>query len=109
MPGFAAGALEAGYDGPALRRLAGLVKPTSIDVGDLFQQSLVEIGTVTIRNAEQAAVVLARTTAREIIEQKIDPIRGAIAIAGLAHTVNFPAYLNPFYELADFGIFTGLE
>ena len=101
MPAFAADALEAGFDGPALRRLAGLMKPASMDVGDLFQQSLSEIGTVTIRNAEQAAVLLARTTTRDILEQKIDPIRGAIVIAGLAPALDYPAYLNPFNELAE--------
>jgi hypothetical protein len=101
MPGFAADALEAGYDGPALRRLAGLMKPTAMDVGDLFQQSLSEIGTVKIRDAKQAAVLLARTTVRDIIEQKIDPIRGAIVIAGLVHTLDYPDYLTPFLDLAE--------
>src|SRR5262249_22102880 len=31
MPAFAADALEAGFDGPALRRLAALIRPTSYD------------------------------------------------------------------------------
>jgi hypothetical protein len=37
MPAFAAAdALEAGYDGPALRKLSGLIKPTSWEIGTLF-------------------------------------------------------------------------
>ena len=101
MPRFAADALEAGCDGPALRRLAGLVKPTSSDVGELFQQSVTEIGTVRVHNTEQAAVLLARTTAKDIVEKRLDPLKGAIFIAGLASAMNYPAYLMPFYELAD--------
>jgi ABC-type transport system substrate-binding protein len=101
MPLFAADALEAGYDGPALRRLAGMVKPTSTDIGDLFKQSLTEIGTVTIHNAEQAAVLLARTTAQDIVEGRIDPLKGSILLAGLASAMDYPAYLNPFYEFAE--------
>ena len=101
MPQFAADSLEAGYDGPALRRLAGMVKPTSTDIGDLFSQSLTEIGTVTVQNAEQAAIVLARMTARDIIEGRIDPLKGARFLAGLASSRNYPAYLVPFYQLAE--------
>jgi hypothetical protein len=101
LPQFAADALEAGYDGPALRRLAGLMKPTLTDVGDLFQRSLAEIGTITIQNLEQATILLARTTARDIIEQKIDPIHGMNAIAGLAWAVDYLAYLMPLYGLAE--------
>src|SRR6185312_12779867 len=81
LPEFAADALEAGYDGPALRRLAGLIKPTSTDVVDLFEKALTEIGTVKIQNAQQAAVLVARSTARDILEERIDPLRGAACIA----------------------------
>lgn len=101
MPQFAADALEAGYDGPALRRLAGLIRPTAMDVGELFQQSLAEIGTVKIRNSEQAAILLVRTTLGDIVDQKIDPIRGASVIAGLVHTLDYPDFLTPFLELAE--------
>jgi hypothetical protein len=101
MPQFAADALEAGYDGPALRRLAGLVKPTTGDVGDLFTQSLTEIETVKVHNTEQAAVLLARTTAQDMIEERIDPLKGAIFIAGLASVMSYPAYLMPIYQLAE--------
>ena len=101
MPAFAADALEAGYDGPALRKLAGLIKPTSVDIGDLFKQSLTEIGTVTIHNREEAALLLARTTARNIVNGQMDPIAGCNVLAGLAHALDYPPYLNRFYELAD--------
>jgi len=94
-------ALEAGCDGPALRRLAGLVKPTSSDVGELFQQSVTEIGTIRVHNTEQAAVLLARTTATDIIEGRIDPLKGAIFIAALASAMNYPPDLMPIYQLAE--------
>ena len=101
MPQFAADALESGFDGPALRRLAGMLKPTLRDVGELFEKSLTEIGTVTIHNAEQGALLLARTTARDIVEEQVDPIKGAIFLAGLASAMHYPGYLYRFYELME--------
>lgn len=101
MPAFAADALEAGYDGEALRRLAGLVKPTSSDVGELFQQSVAEIGTVRVHNSEEAALLLAQTTARDIVNGQMDPIAGCNFLAWLAHGLNYPPHLTRFYGLAD--------
>lgn len=101
MPQFAADALEAGCDGPALRRLAGMVKPTSVDIGDLFKQSLTEIGTVTIHNQEEAAILLARMTARDIVKGQMDPIAGCNLLAWLAQALDYPPYLYRFYGLAD--------
>lgn len=101
LPEFAADALEAGYDGPALRRLAGLIKPASTDIVDLFEKALAEIGTVKIQNAQQAAVLVARSTARDILQERIDPFRGAACIARLAPALDYPAYLMPFYEFED--------
>jgi len=101
MPQFAADALESGHDGPALRRLAGMMTPTSRDVGDLFERSLTEIGTIRIRNAEQGALLLARTTARDIVEERVDPIEGSLFLASLASAMYYPGYLYRFYELME--------
>jgi hypothetical protein len=101
MPKFAADALEAGYDGPALRRLAGLSKPTAAEVGDLFQRALGEIGTVTILSKEQAVWSLSRSTASAIVAGRRDPIEGAGILARYAMMLNYPPFLAEFLQLSE--------
>lgn len=101
MPRFAADALEAGYDGYALRRLAGLVRPTARDVGDLFERALREIGTVKVQSEEQAFIFQSRQIAIEIVEDRIEPLRGAEILAGYAMALGYPAYIAEFVQLAD--------
>src|SRR5215467_1660351 len=84
MPQFAADALEAGYDGPALRRLAGLMKPNMREVGNLFQEALAEIGNVKIHSNQQAVLFLSRLVATAIVEGSIDPIRGCSLLSHYA-------------------------
>jgi hypothetical protein len=101
MPQFAADALEAGYDGPALRRLAGLLKPTTVEVGDLFQRALREIGTVTILSKEQAVYSLSRSTASDIVDGRLDPIEGAGILARYAMMLDYPPHLAEFLQLSE--------
>jgi hypothetical protein len=101
MPAFAADALEAGYDGPSLRRLAGLIKPTSRDVGRLFQDALSEIGKIKIRSKEQAVLSLSRTVASEIVDGRLDPIEGAGILARYAGMLGYPAFLAEFLQLSE--------
>src|SRR5689334_5349410 len=93
MPTFAADALEAGFDGSALRRLAGLVHPTARDVGDLFERALHEIGTVKIQSEEQALIFQSRLVAIDIVEGKIEPIRGAETLARYAMALKYPDFI----------------
>lgn len=101
MPGFSADALEAGFDGPALRRLAGLIRPTSPDVGNLFVRALDEIGTIEIRSKEQAIFKLARILAKAIVDGQVDPILGARGLARYALEAGYPEELAQFDQLAD--------
>jgi hypothetical protein len=101
MPEFAADALEAGHDGPALRRLAGPINPTSWDVGNLFKESLLEIGNVKILSKEQALIFLSRVTAADIVEGRVDPIRGAEILADCAMQAGYPPFLAEFLALAE--------
>lgn len=101
MPQFAADALEAGYDGLALRRLAGLTRPTSRDVGDLFERVLREIGTVKVQSKEQALIFLSRLTAMDIVEGRIEPLRGAEILANYAMALEYPYFIAEFVQLAD--------
>jgi hypothetical protein len=101
MPRFAADALEAGYDGEALRKLAGLVRPTSLDVGNLFRQTLHEIGNIKILTREQAVFAMSRITATDIIEGRVEPIQGAEILARYAGMLNYPPYLAEFLQLSE--------
>jgi hypothetical protein len=101
MPAFSADALEAGYDGPSLRRLAGLIKPTARDIGDLFEGALREIGTVRIQSKEQALFFLSRLVATDILEGRVEPIRGADILANYAMILRYPDSLVGFFGLAD--------
>ena len=101
MPQFAADALEAGYDGAALRRLAGLIMPTSRDIGDLFDRALREIGTVKLQSEEQALIFLSRLAATDIVEGRIEPLRGAEILASYARALGYPHFIAEFEQFAD--------
>jgi hypothetical protein len=101
MPAFAADALEAGYDGPALRRLAGLIKPTSYEIGTLFQDALREIGQIKVRSFEQAVFFLSRITAADIVEGRMDPLLGTCILADYARQLGYPEHLAEFFALYD--------
>ena len=101
MPGFAADALEAGFDGAALRRMAGLIRPTSLDVGGLFERALDEIGVVEIRSREQGVFKLARILAKAIVDGQVDPILGARGLSYYAFLAGYPEGLAQFDQLAD--------
>lgn len=100
MPKFAADALEAGYDGPALRRLSGLTRPTSVEIGDLFQRALAEVGKVDILSQEQGVLLRSRMIAADIVEGRIDPFQGANILAGYARILNYQI-LAEFLELSE--------
>ena len=101
LPQFAADALDAGFDGTALRRLAGLIMPTSHDVGDLFERALREIGPLKIQSREQALVFFSRSIALDIVEGRITPQRGAETLASCAGVNEYPPFLEEFVQLAD--------
>src|SRR5262249_4336336 len=99
MPQFAADALEAGYDGRALRRVAGLMKPTMREVGNLFQEAVVEIGNVKIQSKQQAVLLVSRLVATAVVEGSIDPIRGCALLSYYAFKSGYPRFLAQFDQL----------
>jgi hypothetical protein len=74
MPKLAWDALEAGLDGPAIRRLAALEFPTAFQVRELLGHAMEELGLVKM-SKEQAAIQLARMRAREILRSESDPLQ----------------------------------
>ena len=99
MPQFAADALEAGYDGPALRRLAGLIRPNSREIGSLFQEALAEIGATRIHSKNQAALFLGSLTAKAIVDGQMDPIEGCSILSHYAVVSGYQNALAQFDQL----------
>ena len=60
LPDYAALALEQGFDGTALRQLAGLVRPTLADLGTLPEKAFTEIGLPPIDTDEAVDLLIAR-------------------------------------------------
>lgn len=72
MPEVAWDALEAGLDGPAIRRLAALENPTWFQVQDVLPQAAhkMQLAKVTVG---EGACRIARRRAQEILETGADP------------------------------------
>ena len=74
MPQIAQDALEAGLDGPATLRLAILERPTYFEVAEVLPRVVNELGLAQITIGE-AALRVAKETAREILRNGHDPLR----------------------------------
>jgi hypothetical protein len=78
MPGIAADLLEAGYDTPALIRLAGEMQIYgSPDADRLIGKAFHELGIPWPLSEVQAGLIATRQIAREVIAGKRDPYRAA--------------------------------
>lgn len=73
MPKMACEALAAGLDGSALRRLAGLEKPTSFETAEVLPEAFKEMGLSSLTVGE-AAKRLARLRIAEILGANFDPL-----------------------------------
>ena len=69
-------ALEAGYDGRNVRRMAGLIRPNSADLFPLMPGFFAEMGVSAPITREQAAWSLVRLIAKGILEQRVTPYEG---------------------------------
>jgi len=90
MPQVAANLLEAGYDSPSLRRLAGEMRVTcSADVEDLVRRTFRELGVPYPLSEKQAKLIVTRQVARLVIAGEYDPERAGtfleIQIWGWSH------------------------
>ena len=74
LPAFAAEALEAGYDGPTIRRVAALDQPNGWEVDQLLVKFLGEMGVESPPTREYAAARVAYEICSEIIDENKDPI-----------------------------------
>lgn len=98
LPALAWDALEAGFDGPATRRLAALVSPNFFAVEKILPAAMQEWGIAAI-SIGTAAIRLAQKRAKEILESWDDPLK---------HTRDFEIlFIDSDYcrELAECGAF----
>ena len=98
LPSVAWDALEIGFDGPALRRVAALDKPSSFEVGELFRKALSEMGKSALSKPE-AAMLLAKEIAQQVISGNKKPLEGASEIWRLACQSDFPEQITIFGAL----------
>jgi hypothetical protein len=74
MPRLAWEALEAGLDGPAIRRLAAFEFPTFFQVREVLPQAMEEMRLARLDKAG-AALQLAKLRAQEILATNLDPFK----------------------------------
>ena len=101
LPAVGVQALEAGYDSPSLRQLAGIGGDDPDVARKLFIRSVQEIGLIVPTPAE-AGLCVARAIAGEVLTGAVTPYEGAKRIWDEICT-RFPdiAELTPFIGLAS--------
>lgn len=73
FPALAGDALEAGFDGPAIRRMAALVQPTGFETDELLHRFMLEAELAAI-SPFAACVRLAIQLATEILDRNLDAL-----------------------------------
>jgi len=76
-PKLAQDALELGFDGKNIRRIAGLISPNHADLLPLMPAFFGEMGIAVPMEREEAAWSIARHIAKAISEGQIKPYEGA--------------------------------
>lgn len=101
LPGFALDAIQAGYDSPSLRQLAGTSEHDTEEAHKLFAKALSELG-LPAPPAPKAGLTLARDIAKEVLSGAIPPYEGAKRIWDHVYT-RLPELkqLRPFVGLAS--------
>jgi len=100
MPKIAWDALEAGLDGPAIRRLAALDSPTYFEVKDVLPKAMQEMGLVQLTRG-QAALRLARKQAEDILQSGGDPLEHTRDFENLWIDAGYPSELTCVGTLYD--------
>jgi len=96
MPKVAWDALEAGLDGPGIRRLAALEKPTFFEVRDIFDRAATEMGISSIA-LDEAAKRIVKQRISEILTNGEDPLPHIKFFEHLWTKAEYP------HELRDIG------
>lgn len=101
LPGMALDAIQAGYDSPSLRQLAGANEHDTEEAHRLFGKAIQELG-LPIPQAPEAGLTLARDIARLVVSGAIAPYEGAKRIWNQIYTrLSELKQLKPFVGLAS--------
>jgi hypothetical protein len=108
LPGIAANALEEGYDGPALRKLAGLatlsikdIRAEDVDPSDI-DSAFREMGVAAPISEREAQLTLARECAVNALEGKQSPFDAATHLRiHICHLSEPPEQLSRIVELSN--------
>lgn len=103
LPRIAADALEDGYDGPALRVLAGFVNPLAADLEDsLIDAAFREMGVEAPISKDQARLVLAKNSAARALDGRSNVVDEATHIRiHLCELSEPPDALRQIFNLAE--------
>ncbi len=100
MPKIAWDALESGFDGPAIRRLAALDFPTFFEIAEVLPRVMDELGVSRI-SVVQAAERLSRITAQRILASGDDPLKHLRDFESLWFRANYAKSLASLGTLHD--------
>jgi hypothetical protein len=100
MPMLAVWALEHGFDGPALRELAGCTTATYSDEVSLIERALRELGKEPL-DLSNAGQLLATLLCQQIVSGKTSPYEGASRIWSIYNRRGSPKSLIPFVGFAS--------
>jgi hypothetical protein len=100
MPMLAAWALEQGFDGAALRELAGRTNATYSDERDLIERALRELGREPL-DLSNAGRLLATLLCQQIVSGTTSPYQGASRIWAIYDRCGMPKSLIPFVGFAS--------
>lgn len=100
MPKIAWDALEAGLDGKYIRRLAALDSPTYFQVIEVLPQAMQEMGLAKVDRGE-AALRLAKSRAKEILESGEDPLKHTRDFERLWIDAGYPSELTTVGTIDD--------
>ena len=100
LPQVAVAMLEAGFDTQSIRELAGLVRPTLRDAGELFEAALSSLGRPPLTD-RQVLDVLREGLLRQTASGELSAIVGARELWALWHDLGHPQDLSTFVYIED--------
>src|SRR5215467_13669847 len=103
LPQIAADALERGYDGDSLRRLAGLINPVASDIrAEEIDSAFTEMGVAAPLTKDYARLVLAAETASKALDGEMNVFDAATHIRiHLCHFNDPPPELHRIVRLSE--------
>jgi len=100
MPRLAWEALEAGLDGPAIRRIAAFEFPTFFQIQEVLPRAMEEMHLVRL-DKSRAALQLAKLRAQEILRTDADPLGHVSDFSHLYIESGYCRELDAYGNLAD--------